>query len=172
MGRPLAKRVGRGGGIYTQLGWGAEGEGRRDPRSARVVPVTQLVARCEWTHAFSQLSCSSVYRSTTTKQQLVLLRCSGYPELKKNDGSLNSCTSWDPKRSRALLFATHPKSSTVFCKNGVSHTLSTIHTAVGSLLLCCYCCSLSACCTYSCREVCSLAGCSVSYNFFYFNIFK
>lgn len=82
-------------------------KGRRDlQRAARLALVTQLVARCEWTDAFSQLSCSSVYRSTTTKQQLILFELPRIiPELKNKTKTwlFNFLKLLDPKRSRALL---------------------------------------------------------------------
>lgn len=48
------------GSRWDVLRGGREERGRRDlRRAARLVPVTQSVARCEWTDAFSQLSGAS-----------------------------------------------------------------------------------------------------------------
>lgn len=128
----------RGSGWWWDVPrWDGGGGGIRAARCrAWSVLVTQLVARCEWADAFSQLSRSSVYKSSTAKQQLVLLCPPGYSELKY--GSLNLWTCWN--RKEVVLCSSNAPSSALqfFCKNGVSETLYSLYSCA-SLLLCCCC---------------------------------
>lgn len=90
--------------------------------------MTQLVARCEWTDASTQVSSSPVHRSITTKQQLVLFV---QPRTFRAQLWLfKSVKLLDPKKNRALLLQRTPSALQFLCNNGVSDTLHSLVSTV------------------------------------------
>lgn len=125
--------------MWDVLGWAAEGGGGGicTRGGAWFTPVTQSVARCEWSDALSQLSGSSVYRSTTTKQHLSLFALSRI--FRAEIWLFNLLLSCWTRKVVVLCFSNAPPSALQFFLQEWSKWKS-LYWLYIELFCCCCCC--------------------------------